>query len=48
MGEIAELIVEGVVCQYCMLPFEDNGEGCGYPRTCEDCMEGIKEEDDEK
>ena len=35
MGEQAELIINGDVCQVCGCNFED--EGSGYPRTCNGC-----------
>lgn len=34
MGEIANLIIEGDVCQYCMCEL---GIGPGYPRSCRSC-----------
>ena len=42
MGEIAELIIDGVLCEQCGV-LVDEGEGCGYPRLCPSC----KGEDDE-
>lgn len=38
MGEQAELIINGDVCQVCGENFEDEGDG--YPRTCESCLHG--------
>jgi hypothetical protein len=35
MGEIAEMILEGILCQVCGEYIDD--EPCGYPRTCEEC-----------
>lgn len=35
MGEQADLILNGDVCQFCGENFED--EGFGYPRTCRSC-----------
>lgn len=35
MGEAAELIIEGVLCQVCGGMID--GEESGYPRSCEDC-----------
>lgn len=35
MGEAAEMILEGILCQSCG-GFID-GEETGYPRDCEDC-----------
>lgn len=47
MGEIAELVLEGVYCQCCGVVMEDlivEGskflkEAPEYPRICEDCEE---------
>jgi hypothetical protein len=36
MGEIADLALEGVVCETC-LDYVGDGEGVGYPRRCEFC-----------
>lgn len=49
MGEIAESILNGDFCQYCM---EYLGDGDGYPRTCHACIEDgmedhLEEESDE-
>lgn len=35
MGEMADLIIDGDVCQVCGCNFEDSG--AGYPRTCTGC-----------
>lgn len=35
MGEIAEMVIEGLLCQECGC-FID-GDTPGYPRSCEDC-----------
>lgn len=48
MGEISELIQEGVLCKECGCLIEDliqEGkselkEGPGHPRLCEDCKKG--------
>lgn len=40
MGDTADLILEGVLCQYCgsvMDDMDENTPSPGYPRTCEDC-----------
>ncbi len=34
MGEIAEMMLEGTLCQQCG---EFMGDACGYPRTCQGC-----------
>ena len=39
MGEIAELMLEGLLCQGCGQDISDeNGEGTGYPAFCEGCQ----------
>jgi len=37
MGEIADQILHGVLCQECGGYI--NGEAAGIPRTCDDCLE---------
>lgn len=37
MGETTEMIINGLICQYCTCLID--GEEPGYPRTCEDCEE---------
>lgn len=37
MGEIAEMIVDGEICQICGEVFDD--EPPGHPRSCEECAE---------
>lgn len=42
MGEVADMHIDGTLCQYCGLVFDDivNGkEAPGYPRSCTDCEE---------
>lgn len=34
MGEIAEMMLDGTLCQVCG---EFMGDDCGYPRTCDGC-----------
>ena len=36
MGDMADLIIDGEVCQICGVDFYD-GEAPGYPRTCDGC-----------
>ena len=36
MGEIADLVLDGVICQQCGCFI---GDPAGYPRDCEDCEE---------
>ena len=38
MGEIAEMVINGLLCQVCGSWMEDFQE-CGYPRTCDYCKE---------
>lgn len=45
MGEAADDILEGRVCQYCGEWFHDD-EDAGYPRACEECHD-FGEEDDQ-
>ncbi|WP_197021177.1 hypothetical protein [Sporolactobacillus terrae] len=35
MGEYAEMMLEGVLCEQCGCLID--GEETGYPRLCEDC-----------
>lgn len=40
MGEIADMHVDGTLCQHCGVVFDDivNGEEApGHPRSCEEC-----------
>lgn len=36
MGEIAEMMLDGTLCQLCGVYM---GDDRGYPRTCRDCRE---------
>jgi len=36
MGDAADLILEGVVCEICG-EYMNDGDGCGYPVTCDGC-----------
>jgi hypothetical protein len=36
MGEIAEMVLVGILCESCGCIVED-GYASGYPRQCEDC-----------
>lgn len=42
MGEIVELVLEGVLCQLCGSLVD--GEVATHPRTCKDCLEFDEEE----
>ncbi|MBV8273558.1 MAG: hypothetical protein JO067_14925 [Cupriavidus sp.] len=35
MGEIAEMMLDGTLCEGCGVYLD--GEGDGYPRRCDDC-----------
>ena len=37
MGEMAELMIEGTVCDMCGCNFDDGGSP-GFPRTCGECI----------
>jgi hypothetical protein len=37
MGEIAEMIIEGILCEQCGVLVDGNISG--YPRKCDDCSE---------
>ena len=40
MGEVAEMIIDGTLCETCGSVFDDIIEGNdapGYPRKCEEC-----------
>ena len=45
MGEIAEMMLEGIMCEECG-EFIDDGEECGYPRLCAGCQPGQPGGDD--
>lgn len=51
MGDAADMIIEGVCCQYCGEVLDEaieTGEGCGYPSSCAACSDESDEiEDDE-
>jgi hypothetical protein len=38
MGEIAEMMLEGILCQSCGV-YIDEGEAQGFPRTCDECKD---------
>ncbi len=47
MGEIAEAMIDGNVCELCLMPFVDSkGEPFehGYPATCIDCWNKMTPE----
>lgn len=39
MGEISEMILEGILCDECGGLVGDEPESVGYPRKCEGCEE---------
>jgi hypothetical protein len=41
MGEIAEMILMGFLCQTCGMPIDN--DAVGYPRCCENCTCEEKE-----
>ena len=41
MGEIADAMLDGDLCQYCGVYL---GDGDGYPRPCSSCSSGMEEE----
>lgn len=47
MGDIAEMMMEGTLCQECG-GFIDDDEDGGYPRTCEDCKREAAEDEKAK
>ncbi|MCG1009254.1 hypothetical protein J4760_04200 [Salinicoccus sp. ID82-1] len=47
MGEIADMMLDGTLCEGCGVVFDDivaGEEEPGYPRTCEDCKEFYEEQ----
>lgn len=38
MGEIAEMMLEGILCQICGVYLDEDESGEGYPMTCESCQ----------
>ena len=40
MGDVADMIADGTLCQSCLCPF-DNGKASGFPRECNECKELI-------
>lgn len=39
MGEIADMMIEGILCEQCGVFLE--GEPPGYPRLCGDCEKDV-------
>lgn len=48
MGDIADMMIEGILCQRCGVLMDDmTEEGAkapGYPRDCADCLADSEEE----
>lgn len=40
MGEVAEMVLEGIYCESCFAIID--GKEVGHPRICEDCEEGSE------
>ncbi len=36
MGEVAEMMLDGTLCQQCGT-YIDHGQALGFPRSCSDC-----------
>ncbi len=48
MGEIAEMHIDGTLCEQCGVVFDDvmrGEEPPGYPRLCGDCLREQKKTD---
>lgn len=43
MGEIADMMIDGILCEECG---EYIGDAVGYPRLCSGCSHGVINEDD--
>jgi hypothetical protein len=41
MGQIADDIMMGFICQHCLLPVD--GGAPGHPRSCDECKEEHNE-----
>lgn len=39
MGEIADMMLEGILCEMCGVYL---GRGDGFPKLCRDCVEELK------
>lgn len=45
MGDAAEMVLEGILCQNCGTFLDE--EGCGFPTNCSYCEEQEKNEGEE-
>ncbi len=48
MGDAADLILEGVVCQFCGVFVNRSEDAPGYPITCDGCDDEDDEDDAEE
>lgn len=46
MGDIADMMLEGVLCQGCGELLDETGEGLGYPAYCDGCQSASSPEKD--
>lgn len=46
MGDNADDIIEGRVCQFCGIFLNTQGEEPGYPVSCDDCEEDENAEEE--
>lgn len=42
MGEIADMMLDGTMCQYCGVYLHEGEDGAGYPQSCDSCNEDGK------
>lgn len=47
MGEIADMMLDGTMCQVCGQWINEGEDGDGFPVTCEDCGGNDWDEEDE-
>ena len=47
MGEIADMMINGRMCEQCRV-FMDDGQEPGYPRLCPACEKDNEEEEEEE
>ncbi len=49
MGDVADMMIEGILCESCGVLMDDITEGSdapGYPRRCPSCREDAADEGD--
>jgi len=39
MGEIADMMLDGTMCQQCGVWMHEGEDGPGFPQTCSDCRQ---------